>query len=587
MAPSVRLAVFVLACAAALGTSAGAAPTDPPPLTPVTTPSHGVGPTVRHWVPTRHGAIAVDLTLPILSLGERVPVIMRATPYAVLDATTDTTWVRRGYAFAVAQVLGTADSGGCWDYGGKRERESIADVIEYLAGFALDGSSSPAAVWSSAKVGMIGASYDGTIANAAAVEAPPHLETIVPEVAISDWYSYAYHDGVRYFLMDPGQRQGLVVDEQGFDTPLAFDAVYGVVPTRNRDDGFALRLAERACPGVLDKIEHTARAYDLDPDFDAFWQERSYRLGGPVIAEAGISVLIEGGWRDYNVKHSESSRWFEAIPSDGDAFTMLVMGQQAHGAPDPEFSYGTLLHAWFDHFLYGYETGIRAQPRAWTMANDGVLRKDATWPPPGTEDVPLFLRADGSLSSSVPQLGEGTASYVDTGVTTESEALRARGGDTMLWFESAPLTQDIRIAGIPRLDLHASTLGTSTLFTPVLVDLGPPVSRSPSLCTFTPEAEACVISRGFLNARHRDGIEQGKDLSPGETYQATVRFLDNDWVVKAGHRIGVALMSSNVWWALPDQQRAVNTISLDGTAPSALVLPIVGGGTAATTGGLS
>ena len=47
---------------------------------------------------------------------------------------------------------------------------------------------------------------------------------------------------------------------------------------------------------------------------------------------------------------------------------------------------------------------------------------------------------------------------------------------------------------------------------------------------------------------------------PGETYRARVRFIDTDWVVPAGHRIGLALMSSNAWWAVPDQERATNTI---------------------------
>ena len=59
--------------------------------------------------------------------------------------------------------------------------------------------------------------------------------------------------------------------------------------------------------------------------------------------------------------------------------------------------------------------------------------------------------------------------------------------------------------------------------------------------------------------------------------RAAVGFIDNDWVVPAGHRIGLAVMSSNLWWALPDQARAVNTLVSSPEARSALVLPVVGG----------
>ena len=69
---------------------------------------------------------------------------------------------------------------------------------------------------------------------------------------------------------------------------------------------------------------------------------------------------------------------------------------------------------------------------------------------------------------------------------------------------------------------------------------------------------------------------------PGQPYTASIRFLGNDWVVPAGHRIGLAVMSSNAWWALSDQQRATTTV-LGG---SSLVLPVVGGSTAAQAAGL-
>jgi X-Pro dipeptidyl-peptidase len=273
---------------------------------------------------------------------------------------------------------------------------------------------------------------------------------------------------------------------------------------------------------------------------------------------------------------------------EGVPFKMIVMGQGAHGGVDAEIPFGTIVHAWFDQFLYGYNTGILQQPASISKGNDGVVRHDATWPPPGTEDVPLYLHTAGALNSTAPGATEPSDQFVDTGRMTESDALTLMGqpNKDVLWFTSPALTQDVRISGLPKLDLFAQTVGTSTHYTPVLFDLGPPVTTTPSICTFEPSREACVISRGFLNARYRDGLEIGKDLVPNATYHATVRFIDQDWVVKAGHRIAVAIMSSNVHWAISDQERALNTILHDASNPSALVLPIVGGATIAKGAGL-
>jgi X-Pro dipeptidyl-peptidase len=402
--------------------------------------------------------------------------------------------------------------------------------------------------------------------------------------------------------MDPVQRQGLVIDEQGFDTPAVFDLGFGLAPPVGLppDPEALAHAAERLCPDV--KIEHIRRGYSPEPDYDQFWLERDYAaLGSKLAAKDGreIPMLVQGGWRDYNVKHSESVRMFRSVPVDrpetvtdeGVPYSMLVMGQGAHGGVDESIGFEKILHSWFDRYLYGFQTNIDRQQPSISMGNDGVLRRDASWPPPGTAATRLFLRSGGALSTRPPGKTEGSESYTDNGLTTESLAL-AVGGTPLadeagvLWYVSESLRRQIRISGAPRLDLFAASDTASTHFTPVLFDLGPPVSTTRSLCAFLPPQQACTMSRGFLNARYRNGLGHGQDLVPGRRYRATVRFIDNDWVVKPGHRVGLAIMSSNLWWALPDQRRATNTVFHDEANPSVLVLPIVGGPAAARAAGL-
>ncbi|HEX9236995.1 MAG TPA: CocE/NonD family hydrolase, partial [Actinomycetota bacterium] len=308
---AVTLAAAVAAAPSA--SSAGASAAKPPPIRPRTTDRYKAMPMQTFFVPTRGGDVYVELIRPAVPAGKRVPVILTYTPYAAFGETAAdglaNEYVPKGYARALAHVVGTGNSGGCWDYGGLRERNSAYDLVQYLG----------TRPWSNGKVGMVGGSYDGTTANMAAVADPPHLATIVPEVAISAWYGYAYYGGIRYFLMDPAQRQGLIIDEEGFDTPAGFTFGFGLVPPADpqSDPAFAAHVSERPCPDV--KAEQTERGYSFEPDYDRFWLDRDYARLGANLAKRpghGITMLVQGGWRDYNVKHSESVRMFESVPVD-------------------------------------------------------------------------------------------------------------------------------------------------------------------------------------------------------------------------------------------------------------------------------
>jgi X-Pro dipeptidyl-peptidase len=251
----------------------------------------------KYKVPTVGGAeINVEVMRP--EGGARAPVILTYSPYNTLGEYTapnlandglGQTYVPKGYARAVADVLGTRNSSGCWDYGGADEQQSGVDLVNFLA----------RQPWSSGRVAMIGGSYDGTTANMVAARGgdAPGLAAIVPEAAISRWYGYAYYDGVRYFLNSE------VASDEGFDTPLGFD--FGLArtpPTDPSDPLFAEKVASRANP--CESEEHTVKGYDRTPDYDAFWRERDYLKDARNFRAA---VLLAHGWQDYNVKQEEGS----------------------------------------------------------------------------------------------------------------------------------------------------------------------------------------------------------------------------------------------------------------------------------------
>lgn len=167
--------------------------------------------------------VAVDIVRPreLAAQGRKVPVIMDASPYysccgrgnesqrKTYDAAGnvvrmplfyDNYFVPRGYAFVGVDLAGTNRSDGCGDVGGRSDIQSAKAVVDWLNGRARayttrTGTTTARAGWTNGRTGMIGKSWDGTIANGVAATGVKGLKTIVPIAAISSWYDYYFAQG--------------------------------------------------------------------------------------------------------------------------------------------------------------------------------------------------------------------------------------------------------------------------------------------------------------------------------------------------------------------------------------------------------
>ena len=553
-----RLLLVLAALALAIPAASGAAPGNAPaqPVAGATQPVYDAQPSQPLAVETPYGTIRGDVILPDVPAGTTVPVILTYTPYSVLYQTLDPRresraddavadyFVRRGYARAVFDVVGTYGSGGCTDFGGDGERKTAAAVVEYLG-------TQP---WSNGRVGMIGGSYDGTTAIAAAVEAPEHLATIVPQVAIDRWYDYMFNDGVRMTLED--NPSGLA--DPPLDSPADYDTVYGVIPPypslASDPAGVAGVLADHLRP--CNRVENQRRGYETDPVYDEFWSERDYRAAA---GRVRASVLLEGAWLDDNVKHWATTRFFNALPTgEGAPAKRMVIGQWSHSAsqfPDAQ----QLRHAWFDYFLKGIDTGVLDLPPVETQGSDGVRRAEASWPPPGTAAVP-FSFTDGAPGASQLGANGGRTAWTDANVALTEDAILAEAcGNACVRFSAPPTDAAARIVGSPRLALTATTDAASTHVAPVLLDVAP-------------DGEATVITRGLFNTNQRDGLSSSTPLTPGQPWMASVELWDTDWTLPAGHHLELVLASTNATWGLSDSTRATTTLDLAG---SSLTVPLL------------
>ena len=476
----------------------------------------------RTRVEMRDGVeLSVDIWRPVTPEGVEVPVILQLTPYHALYRALDANeqnlpagdaalFVPKGYAFALGDVRGTYNSGGCWDYGGLKERKDGYDLVEWLG----------TRPWSNGKVAMTGASYDGTTANAAAVERPPHLATIVPVSAISRWWGYAYQQGARSTYSG----EDADIDPPS-DTPTDFMFGYGFAPP---PDPGAIGHAEQVAMrwNLCDRVEKFMKGYDTQPDYDRFWVERDYlRLAHRI----EVPVLVSHGQLDFNVKTWEGTQWFEALDTE----KAMVLGQWPHASPRGRYpDWDLFLERWFERWLYGTRNGVEREPEVRVQTNDGEWRTQDGW---GGRTAKLALESD-------------TFSFFDDGLLTESEMIRGIPGQR---YTRVPVADSsgIRLQGRPVLNLKAESDSTSTHLIAVLCDVGP--------------GGACdVISRAFLNARYRDSLKTGEDLEPGKPYTFRLEFIDKDYIVGPDNHLEVIIASSSNNWVAPDEQRATNTLYL-------------------------
>lgn len=350
-----------------------------------------------------------------------------------------------GYAQIVVDSLGTGRSTGCPTVGDATETAGPVAVVDWLNGrapaFDADGKRVRAG-WATGKAGMIGTSYDGTLANQAAATGVRGLKAIVPISAISSWYSYYRHDGL---VVAPGGFQGEDVDVLA---------------------EFVVTRQDRAiCDPVIDALE---QAQDRrSGDRSRFWRQRDLV---PEADRVRAAVLIAHGMNDWNVRPGQAFRWWSALGRAG-VERRLYLTQNEHGVPVDK----RLLNRWWAHHLYGVDNGVdRERPVQFQARPDGPMSSYAAWPQPGMRSVRFGLEA-GRLWGSLAQgrSGSGRDSFVDTPRLTFAAMANTRSWRHGLVYRTPRLRRDTMISGTPRARLRMSFAGRAANVSVALVELGP------------------------------------------------------------------------------------------------------------------
>lgn len=464
------------------------------------------------------------------------PTILVMSPYFGHDARTDSldpasppnyfryqwlidNFVPKGYALVFADVRGTGDSGGCLEQTAQLQWKDGYDVVEWL------GTQD----WSSGKVGMFGKSYDAETQQSTAVMAPPHLATIVPVSSVSGQYEYGFYDGVPFTLQAFLSNLFYMVGD-GLQAPTTPEGIVQY-PTR---------------PGC--HPEMLAQGLDFSGDWNQFWEDREIRKRA---ADVKASVLYVHGLQDWNVKPVAIRDWFGLIPSEKRA----ILGQWAHDYPEqnrykPDWSradWRETVEKWYDHWLLGIDNGI-LQELAPVQVQDssGVWRREETFPP--TDAVPVTLHlATGKLQHEAPtpfelQLRENEEAFLAANTGLPVPEAPTDPLLTKLAFESEPLTQGMHLSGWPVLTFRFTL--TDSL-KPERSSLDPHFAAV--LYDVDSSGKAGWFNRGYLSARHRQGVESPEPTPFQEEIEYVLRFFPADTLAPAGHKLRLEISGSDAW----------------------------------------
>jgi putative CocE/NonD family hydrolase len=251
--------------------------------------------------------------------------------------------------------------------------------------------------------------------------------------------------------------------------------------------------------------------------------------------------------------------------------------------------------AWFDHVLLGKDNAVaKEKPVHYYVMGDptdpkapgNYWRHADDWPPP-SRPTPFYLHADGMLVKDKPPQGNERKTYTydpkdpvpnvggqELGVPLgPMDQRRVEPRPDVLLFTTEELKEPLEVTGRLAAKLFVSSDCPDTDFTV-------------KLCDVYPDGRSMLVTDGILRARYHQSFEKESFLEPGQVYELNVDLWSTSLVFNRGHRLRVAVSSSNSprFEANPntgkpfraDQETRVakNTLHLSLQYPSRIVLPL-------------
>jgi putative CocE/NonD family hydrolase len=572
-------------------------------------------------IPMRDGIrLNTEMYVPA-DAAEALPILLTRTPYGLRHdddgmhtalRTAYAALAEDGYIFVFQDIRGRYESEGEFvmlrpprapeDVDGIDEGTDTYDTIEWLLA-NLEGHSG--------KVGILGISYGGWLTVMGMLDPHPAVAAVSPQASPADMFigdDFLHNGALR---LAPAFGYAALMETDKTNRPFDFDQ-YDVYEWY-LDLG---PLANANARYLHDRIP-TWNAFMENPAYTEYWQRLAVT---PYLDGVTVPTLNVAGWWDAEDFYGPMAIYRTLERADTAGMSFLVVGPWRHGgwargsgrtlgpldfgSNTSEYYRERLEAPFFAHFLKG--DGEWTVEEAVTFeTGSNIWTTHESWPPEGASERRLYLRAGGRLSFEPPSgTGPGFDSYVSDpdnpvpymprpipGFWQGGQALWKvadqrfvhRRPDVLSW-ETAPLEEDVVVAGPIVANLYASTTGTDADWIVKLIDVYPEdYPEDPELAGFQ-----LMVADEVLRAKFRNGFEAPEPVPAGEPVAYRIDLNSRHHRFRRGHKIMVQVQST--WFPLigrnpqtfvniptateADYRAATQHIHRSTALPSHLVLPV-------------
>jgi putative CocE/NonD family hydrolase len=313
--------------------------------------------------------------------------------------------------------------------------------------------------------------------------------------------------------------------------------------------------------------------------------------------------------------------------------TALADNTSKQGAPSAE----VLMLQWFDQYLKGKQTGAESLPNVtqfidgWGASGEVRYASTTDWPHPAMTPQRWYLRGNLKISTQAPNgsensytIGEPEAASVDKSILLNSLAqakvtlrdgsdcsvsnvqwtlgiagllpkdcqkdnAQVEGVQRAVLYETDVLTSDLYLNGPIQADIWMKATNTQAALSIRVDDVDPstgtvkPLTNGLQSAAFraVDPSRSRFVNGVMIQPWHPFTAASALPVVPGAPMLVPVEVFPAAAVIKAGHKLRIAISSSNQAqgiWPLDKQAEAkgnVSTILSDAAHPSSVVLPVV------------
>jgi len=490
--------------------------------------------------------------------GECYPSILIRSPYGKGSSShayplIANIFCSQGYVVIIQDVRGKYGSEGAF-YPFENEYRDGTDTVKWM-------KDQP---WSDGKVAIWGFSYLGSCAWVMTTNPLESVKTVIPMFCCQNAYTGWLDGGVPYlkdilmWLLKHHGRKGRVV-------------------THKEVDEIILQLPVLQFDKRLEDGMETFKKWMYHLETDEYWTAFSVSHRRQ---EIDMPIFFVGGWFDRFVNNTMNDfcETVKVDPGSQTSRSRLIVGPWGHKptVEYPHFNFGYYakfrhqfnpMVRWMNYWLKGAAWDFDDNhPIDYFMMGKNEWRKSATWPPENSKECSYYLHSEGSANGfngngtlsinkpksansdhfvygpedPVPSIGNRMLyGNMTDGPREQSELYNRKD---ILFYQTAPLDENIEIAGPVKVVLFISSTAIDTDFTA-------------KLCDVFPDGKSYFIINGFVRMRFLDAVKATHGIEAGKIYRVEFLVSHTAYTFLRGHRLQLQISSSD----FPNHERNLNT----------------------------